>query len=73
MLLYMLADRIFLWWNWGTERGSLQEARHVRGHPCPRTGVSADRGVRGQGCLLAGTFVENKYQLIVIRIKTIYC
>ena len=22
--------------------GTLQEARHVRGHPCPRTGVSAD-------------------------------
>ena len=45
--------------------GSLQEARHVRGHPCPRTGVSADRGVRGQGCLRAGAFVENKYQLIL--------
>ena len=38
----------------GASVGSLQEARHVRGHPCPRTGVSADRGVRGQGCLRAG-------------------
>ena len=33
-----------------TKHGSFQEARQVRGHPCPRTGVSADRGVCRQGC-----------------------
>ena len=38
----------------------------VRGQGCPQTGVSADRGVCRK------VFVENKYQLIVIRIKIIY-
>ena len=42
------------WHKRPTHLGSLQEARHVRGQPCPRTGVSADRGVREQGCLQAG-------------------